>query len=126
MQKITRESVAEHIQLRILEEKPHPTMPAITVGGLGGPHLEFVELVTKVLHETGDVLQGAGYPNLGSFILEAIKEAERVGKAAGGGANPDVIVQRLAQAFPSFRDMDSFEDKRQYFLPRQSSEPCPT
>ncbi|KAF9516693.1 hypothetical protein BS47DRAFT_1483839 [Hydnum rufescens UP504] len=87
MQNITRERVAEHMQLSIHEEKPHPTIPAITVGGIGGPHLDF-------LSESGDVYRpgarggGAGRPFCGA-----------------AGPDPDVVVQHLVRAFPGFQDV---------------------
>jgi hypothetical protein len=116
MQNITRERVAEHGQLSIHEEKPHPTIPAITVGGIGGPHLDFVELVTRVLRETGNVLCTNGYPNLGTFIAQALAEAEQVGRFAGAaGPDPDVVVQHLVRAFPGFQDVHLVGNQRKWF-----------
>lgn len=116
MQNITRERVAEHMQLSIHEEKPHPTMPAITVGGIGGPHLNFVELVTRVLQETGGVLRETGYPNLGTFIARALVDAERAGRSSGATSpDPDVVVQHLVRAFPSFQDSYSVQNQRRWF-----------
>ena len=118
MQQMTRDSVAQHMQLNIRIEKPHPTIPAITVGEIGGPHLEFVELVTSVMNETGGILQGAGYPNLGTFVLEALKEAGRVDANA---LDPDFVIQRLIQALPAFRDMWSDDEHCEWVDPSDST-----
>lgn len=112
MQNMTRDRVAQHMQLSIHVEKPHPTMPAITVGEVGGPHLEFVELVAGVLKQTGEVLKSSGYPSLGAFLWESLKEAKRVG--SDGRADVDVVVKRLVQAFPAFCDVS--EDGQRAFM----------
>ena len=82
---ISSAAVADLMQLanHMHVERPHPTIPALTVGQLGGPLYELVGLVTKVLNETGDFLVKGGYPDLGSYVLEALKEGERVGHEKG-------------------------------------------
>ena len=85
MRSVSSATVADLMQLtnHMHVETPHPTIPALTVGQLGGPLYELVGLVTKVLNETGDFLVEGGYPDLGSYVLEALKAGERVGHEKG-------------------------------------------
>jgi hypothetical protein len=85
MHSISSAAVADLMQLtnHVHVERPHPTIPALTVGQLGGPLYELVGLVTKVLNETGEFLVKGGYPDLGSYVLEALKAGERVGHERG-------------------------------------------
>ena len=83
---------------KIHVDKPHDTLPGIVVGELGGPVWEVVQMVTKVMKDTGDVLVKGGYPDLGSFVLEALKEGEKT-KTNLDNVNEhvecDVILERV-------------------------------
>lgn len=67
-------------------EVPHKSLPGVIVGELGGPVFELVRIITKVLNETGKVLQSGGYPDLGTFVLEALKKAK---------GDPDLVLQQV-------------------------------
>ncbi len=67
--------VAELMRVNIHVEKPHESIPGVTVGELGGPMYELTALITGVLNETGDILVGAGYPDLGTFVAQALELA---------------------------------------------------
>ena len=102
--------VLQHIHV----EAPHESIPGLVVGELGGPIFELVQVITKISNDTGRVLQSGGYPDLGTFLLEASK------KAKGG---PDIVLQQvstiplgsdatgssnsaqLVRGIPAFRDM---------------------
>ena len=85
MRSVSRAAVADLMQLTnyVHVERSHPTIPALKVGQLGGPLYELVGLVTKVLNETGEFLVKGGYLDLGTYVLEALKEGERVGQERG-------------------------------------------
>ncbi|EKM54088.1 uncharacterized protein PHACADRAFT_122814 [Phanerochaete carnosa HHB-10118-sp] len=109
MQSVAAGKVAE---LMGVADKVHvdqpSTVPGVTMSELGGPVWEVVQLVTKVLKETGDVLVNGGYQDLGAFVLEALKEGDKVRrKNEPGREDPecDVIIERLVKAIPAFRDM---------------------
>lgn len=87
--------VAELMRVNIHVEKPHESIPGVTVGELGGPMYELTTLITGVLNETGDILVGAGYPDLGSFVAQALELAN----------DAEAILERLVRAIPAFRDM---------------------
>ena len=97
MQNITEGKVAElmNVAEKVHVEKPHATLPAVKVGELGGPLWELVQLVTKVMKETGDILVKGGYQDLGAFVLEALKEGEKARKKNEDEC--DVIVERVCQ-----------------------------
>lgn len=67
-------------------EVPHTSLPGVVVGELGGPIFELVRLITKILNETGEALQNGGYPDLGTFVLEALKKAK---------GDSDVVLQQV-------------------------------
>lgn len=97
------------VEGKIHLERPHGEIHGVTVGELGGPVWELVKLVTGALKGTGEVLVKGGYPNLGAFVLEALKEGE---KAKLDEKNKemvdvecDVVVERLVRALPAFQDM---------------------
>ncbi|KAG6819679.1 hypothetical protein H0H93_009712 [Arthromyces matolae] len=66
--------VAELMGVNVHIERPHENIVGLTIGQLGGPMYELVNLVTRVLNETGQVLVNSGYPNLGAFVAETLKE----------------------------------------------------
>jgi hypothetical protein len=101
MRAITAQKVAELMQLPTHIERPHESIPGIVVGELGGPLYELINLVTTILNETGEVLSSQGYPDLGSFVLEALREGENIGKKQGGGVDINVVLEkvRLVQIF---------------------------
>jgi hypothetical protein len=105
MQNIQEQKVAESMGVSLHVEKPHESIPGVTVGELGGPMYELVKLITGTLNETGSVLVKAGYPDLGSFVLEALHEGRKAKSENNVGADVDVILERLVKAFPAFRDM---------------------
>jgi hypothetical protein len=74
--------VLKHIHVEV----PHESLPGVIVGELGGPIFELVRIITKVLNETGEVLQSGGYPDLGTFVLEALKKAK---------GDPDLVLQQV-------------------------------
>lgn len=92
MQNIEEGKVAELMGVadKVHVEKSHSTLPGVVVGELGGPVWEVVQLVTAVMKETGSVLVNGGYPDLGSFVLEALKEGEKAKKDKANESKADV------------------------------------
>ncbi|KAG9078289.1 hypothetical protein FS749_009729, partial [Ceratobasidium sp. UAMH 11750] len=103
--RLTTTQIASLMNLSLHEEKPHPTIPGLVIGELGGPLNELVGLIVTTLKEAGQVLIKGGYDDLGAFVVEALEEAKRVGESQGTGPSPDLIVERLVKAIPGFRDM---------------------
>lgn len=100
MQSIDEGKVAELMGVadKVHTEKKHASIPGVTVGELGGPVYEVVQMITRVLQETGEVLVKGGYQDLGAFVLEALKEGEKARrKAADENGEPEceVILDRV-------------------------------
>ena len=95
MQSIQEQKVAELMRVNLHVERPHESIPGVTVGELGGPMYELVKLVVRTLNETGSVLVKAGYPDLGSFVLEALLEGKKAKSENNVGADVDVILERV-------------------------------
>ncbi|PIL34033.1 hypothetical protein GSI_03742 [Ganoderma sinense ZZ0214-1] len=105
MKDVTPTAVADLMRVThsIHVERPHEKIPGVTVGELGGPVWEIVQIIAKTLNETGEALISGGYPDLGSFVLEALTEGEKAKNA--GGDECEIVVERLVRAIPGFRDM---------------------
>lgn len=95
MQSIQEQKIAELMGISIHVERPHESIPGVTVGTFGGPIYELVKLITGTLNETGSVLVKAGYPNLGCFVLEALREGEKAKSEDEAGADVDIILDRV-------------------------------
>ena len=95
MKAVTPTAVADLMRVThaIHVERPHEKIPGVTVGELGGPVWEIVQIIAKTLNETGDALVDGGYPDLGSFVLEALTEGEKAKKA--GGDECEIVVERV-------------------------------
>ncbi|ESK85239.1 hypothetical protein Moror_11386 [Moniliophthora roreri MCA 2997] len=104
---ITQSKIAEIMRVSIHTETPHSSIPGVTVGTLGGPMHNLVNLITSTLNETGTILVQGGYPDLGSFVLEALNAAKA---KESDEAKIDCILHRLVSAFPAFRDQSSINN----------------
>jgi hypothetical protein len=95
MQSIDEQKVAELMRVSLHVERPHESIPGVTVGELGGPMHDLVKLITGTLNETGSVLVKSGYPDLGSFVIEALQEGEKAKSEDKVGADVDVVLERV-------------------------------
>lgn len=95
MQSIDDGKIAELWNVSLHIEKPHPTMPAVMVGERGGPMNELVGLVTHTLNQTGAILSSMGYPNLGAFVAEALRKAEKAKGSSDPDAESDIILEQV-------------------------------
>lgn len=111
MQAITISSVAEQMRVDVHVERLHESIPGVTVGEVGGPMYELVQLITTTMNETGSVLAEMGYASLGMFVLEALKNGQKAAK--GGDPDLDVVLEQIVKAIPAFRDMSTIDGKRE-------------
>lgn len=93
------QTVAELMGLSLHQERPHESIPGVTVGELGGPGYEVAKLVTGAMNSTGEVLVNGGYRDLGSFVLEALKEGEKARSAEDPDAEINLILERASSIF---------------------------
>lgn len=104
IQSLSTAKVAELMGVNVHVEKPHSTIPGVTIGELGGPLYEYVQLVTRVLNETGRILLDSGYPNLGFLVVEVLKDATSGGKP---GAAADLVIERVLSSFLLIRSLSN-------------------
>ncbi|KAJ4468271.1 hypothetical protein J3R30DRAFT_3560516, partial [Lentinula aciculospora] len=102
MLQLNEAKVAELMRVNVYIERPHKDIPGVTVGELGGPLYELVKLISNVLVETGQLLETGRYPNLGSFVAEALKEGARNTKTQT--SDVQIVLDRLIRFLPAFRD----------------------
>lgn len=127
MKAVNDSNIAELLAIPLHVERPHDTIPGVTIGELGGPLYGFVQLIVKVLNETGTILVSSGYPNLGAFVAETLKESSR--GPTQPNANVDFVLERvcalclgakcvslivisimqLIRTFPAFQDMSKVD-----------------
>ncbi|KAJ7668389.1 hypothetical protein DFH06DRAFT_1181516 [Mycena polygramma] len=112
IQTISEGKVAELMRVNVHTEKPHETLPHVTIGELRGPMYDLVKSVTKVLNETGGILVNMAYPDLGMFVLEALKEGRKASSDRNDHADVEIVLERLVRAFPAFQDMAVVDGQR--------------
>lgn len=96
MQTLSEAKIAELLGVSLHTEQPHEHIHGLTVGQVGGPGYELVRLLKTLLDETGKVLVNGGYPNLGSFVAEALKEGARTANEKGDTAvAAEVVLERV-------------------------------
>jgi hypothetical protein len=97
MKAVNDSKIAELLAIPLHVERPHDTIRGVTIGELGGPLYEFVQLIVKVLNETGTILASSGYPNLGAFVAETLKDSSR--GPTQPDANVDFVLERVCALF---------------------------
>lgn len=115
MQTLSEAKIAELLGVSLHIERQHESIQGLTIGEVGGPGLELVQLLRTLLTETGKILVDGGYPNLGSFVAEALKEGEKASRERSDpAAAADVVLERLVRAIPGFQDMAVVNNTRVY------------
>ena len=139
MQTLSEAKIAELLGVSLHTERQHEHIPGLTISQVGGPGWELVQLLKTLLDETGKVLVNGGYPNLGSFVAEALKEGARVAQEkADPAVAADVVLEQvrcrhsiiggnlhmqyvdpsyffqLVRAIPGFQDMSIVNNQRTY------------
>jgi hypothetical protein len=96
MQTLSEAKIAELLGVSLHTERQHEHIHGLTIGQVGGPGWELVQLLKTLLDETGKILVSGGYPNLGSFVAEALKEGARVAhEKADPGVAADMVLERV-------------------------------
>lgn len=119
MKRFTPDKVAELINIPLLVEKPHPTLVGVTVGERTGPLLELATLIANTLSETGTTLLNSGYPDLGTFVVEALNEAKKEGDKLGTAPVAEVVLERVSVS------LETRNALHPYLPYRSSSRPFP-
>lgn len=94
MQSISNAKIAELMGIDLHVERPHETLHGVTIGELGGPLYDLVTLITSTLNMTGSILVKLEYPNLGTFVLECLREGE-LKSSSDSGCDLDTVLERV-------------------------------
>jgi hypothetical protein len=103
MRDITRNQLASLMNLPLMRERPHETLPVV-VGEADDVAVEIVELAREVLNSTGKILVDKKYDSLGAFVFDALQDAARL--------EPRRQADSLVEAASFLFDL--------FFLPRRS------
>jgi len=97
MQTLSEAKIAELLGVNLHTERQHEHIHGLTIGQVGGPGWELVQLLKTLLDDTGKVLVNGGYPNLGSFVAEALKEGARMeNEKADPAVAADLVLERVS------------------------------
>lgn len=98
LSELTAEEIAGILGVSLFSEKPHESLPGVTVGTKGGEVAEAVDLVVKACNETGKALLEAGYKSLGDLVVEILDEAEKITESKGDTAGADHFIERVSDS----------------------------
>ena len=100
---------AEILGVSLHTEAPHPTLPGVIVGTVGGPLHEALDALASMCRETGEFLVSRGYGNLGSYVNDAITAASASDDAIG------TLLSALAHV-PGFADAAAVDGQEVYIF----------
>jgi hypothetical protein len=75
LKEVSAYDIASMAQLPISEDSAHPTLQGVTIGQ-PTKLVKMAENIASVLRQTGEILDNAGYQNLGIFIIECAKRSQ--------------------------------------------------
>ena len=109
LQSMPIDKVAELFGMALAVDKPvdGPNAAFMTLSE-PSPLRPLVERLTKVMNETGDILQRGGHASLGAFVLDSARRHFE----ANGKALAVPIVEDLVATFPAFNDRVTFEGEQ--------------
>lgn len=114
MQTISEQQIADLMSVNLYIEQPHNEIPGVSINTLGGPLYDLVKLIAATLQETGKILEDLGDPDLGTFVVRSLREADAAKHGADPNAGVDAILSKLVGAFPAFRDMAIIDNQPVY------------
>ena len=96
MKQIGDAQIAELLGVNVHVEKAHESIAGLTVGEVGGAGWELVQLLKRLMNETGKILVENGYADLGSFVVEALREGQSIALKSGNkDALAEVVLERV-------------------------------
>lgn len=108
--------VVELLGVSVHEERPHETLPGVTVGVRGGEMLDVVQLIHSTIVSVGKGLLSRGKSSLGTYLVELLQEAKK--KALSDGEAADFLTKSIAEDIPEFRDTHTVNGKEVYLFKR--------
>lgn len=117
LKNLSATTVAEILQVKLHVEKPHETIPGLTVGLREGPINEAVELIVQACNETGKTLEEANHRCLGDFVVEQLKGSQKVKEETKDEEKAaNYFLEALVSLIPAFDDRLTFDDGQEVFV----------
>ncbi|GAA5992446.1 hypothetical protein JCM5350_001595 [Sporobolomyces pararoseus] len=108
MKLATVASLAQLAQIQTHQESSHPTLgPAVKVGTKDEEAFEILELLVRVLNETGEILESLEKSCLGEWFRDELSRLK-------GDSN--AMIHSMATTFPSFKDVDIIDGEPVYLF----------
>ncbi len=105
MQNMTEAKIVELLGVSVHEEKPHDSLPGVTVGIKGGEMNDAVQLILTAMQNVGRKLTELGANSMGAYLEGLMAEAKQKHDEARA---TDYLVAQIAQTFPEFCDTHTF------------------
>ena len=77
LERVTPSTLAQLLGVPTHSETPHPSLPGVVVGTIGGPLREPFEMAAKMCVETAAFLKARQHKNLASYVWEVCEQASR-------------------------------------------------
>lgn len=117
LKNLSSSTIAEILQVKLHVERPHESIPGLTVGIREGPMNEAVELIREACNQTGRLLEGKGYESLGSFVIETLKGSEKVKEETGNHEKAsDYLLEKLISFIPAFDDRYTIPETQPIYI----------
>ncbi|WFD43453.1 hypothetical protein MPSI1_002115 [Malassezia psittaci] len=107
LSKVTATQLATVLGVATHTESQHPTLPFVTIGNIGGPLQEPLELIADACKTAGQFLEKNGQKSLGEYVLNACSEAQHT-------ANLESHILDSIVCVPGFEDACTLEDRPVY------------
>lgn len=78
---LTSQTVSQIWGVNLMRETPHPTLTGITVGERSGEMVPPVDILVRTCNRTGEQLLQQGFPDLGTFVLHALRQGDQARSA---------------------------------------------
>ncbi|WFD29090.1 hypothetical protein MSPP1_000095 [Malassezia sp. CBS 17886] len=111
LQGVRAASLAQILGVSTHTESQHPTLPFVTVGTVGGPLQEPLELLATMCNDAGKFLDAHGKKDLGTYVLDAFADA----LAAAPEHIDSVLLGAIAQV-PGFNDSTTVDFTPAYVM----------
>lgn len=118
MVNLTEHRVSELLNVPVMVEKDHPTLP-VKIGERDAEATEIVGLVLQTMQETGGILQKQGKKDLGTWVADTLRQTEQM----SAGERTNYLVKQVSlshadsrslaeTALTARRDFSSFRGSR--------------
>ncbi len=122
LQSLTSDEIAQIWGVSLFQESQAPlgssSSPAVMLGQRGGEMNDIVQMIIDLCHETGQRLQQAGFKDLGSLVLSALRDGQRISESSSisDEAAIGTVLTVLIRVVPGFADMHLLDGHQPVYL----------